>query len=106
MGSYAIANYLDEKKVPLITNETFEAAQHARRQNFASRGRKGNDLANVFSGLATCAYCESEVIFHRNAEFRFLVCSKVLNEGECSRTAWTYRDSEITVFAFLAHPRS
>ena len=155
MGSYAIANYLDEQKVPpfgpspnwdhttidsmlrnpatygehqprsfagghkkgvpsgppipdyypaVVDREMFRAAQAARRQNLANRGRKGNDLANVFSGLTTCAYCGSDVVFHRNGEFRFLVCLGVLSDGNCSRTAWTYRDFERTVLAFLAHP--
>lgn len=155
MGSYAIANYLDEEKVPpfarssqwdhttidymlrnratygeyqpksfaeghkkgipigppvpnyypaVIDKETFDAAQLARRQNHAHRGRKGNDLANLFSGLCTCAYCGSEVIFHRISNVQVLMCERVLNENGCSRTAWTYRDFEVTVLAFLVHP--
>ncbi|WP_454650660.1 recombinase family protein [Bradyrhizobium liaoningense] len=155
MGSYAIANYLDEQKVPTFTQSlnwdhttidymlrnratygeyqpksfagdhkkgipsgppisnyypsvidkaTFDAAQIARQQNLAHRGRKGNDLANVFGGLCSCAYCGSEVIFHRIANVQVLVCEQVLNEGACSRSAWTYKDFETTVLAFLAHP--
>lgn len=155
MGSYAIANYLDEEKVApfarssqwdhttidymlrnratygeyqpksfaeghkkgipigppvpnyypaVIDKETFDAAQIARRQNLAHRGRKGNDLANLFSGLCTCAYCGSEVIFHRISNVQVLMCERVLNENGCSRTAWTYRDFEVTVLAFLVHP--
>jgi hypothetical protein len=134
MGSYAIANYLDEQKVPpftqssswdhasghkkgipngppipnyypaVIGKEMFEAAQIARRQNLTNRGRKGNDLANIFGGLTTCAYCGSAVIFHRVTNIQVLVCEQELNDRGCSRTAWTYRDFEITVLAFLAHP--
>lgn len=154
MGSYAIANYLDERKVPpftqseswdhttidymlrnratygeyqpksfasghkkgipngppvpdyypaVIDKETFETAQVTRKQNLANRGRKGNDLANIFAGIPTCAYCGNGVIFHRVANVRVLACEQVLNGG-CSRTAWTYRDFEIAVLAFLTHP--
>ncbi|MBP0116393.1 recombinase family protein [Bradyrhizobium vignae] len=155
MGSYAIANYLDERKVPTFTNseswdhtsidymlrnratygeyqpksfagghkkgipsgppisdyypavidrKTFETAQIARRQNLANRGRKGNDLANIFAGLAKCAYCGHELIFHRVANVQVLACDQVLNGKGCTRTAWTYEDFEITVLPFLAHP--
>lgn len=155
MGSYAIANYLDDLKVPTFTRAlnwdnttidsmlrnratygehqpksfaaghrkgipsgppisgyypavvdkaTFDAAQAARQQNLAKRGRKGNDLANIFGDLCSCAYCGRKVIFHRISNVQVLVCEQVLNDGACSRSAWTYKDFEITVLAFLAHP--
>lgn len=155
MGSYAIANYLDEQNVPTFTRSprwdnttidsmlrnratygeyqpksfaaghkkgipsgppissyypavidkaTFDAAQVARRQNLAHRGRKGNDLANIFGGLCLCAYCGSKVIFHRISNVQVLVCEQVLRDSTCSRSAWTYKDFEITVLAFLTHP--
>lgn len=155
MGSYAIANYLDDRKVPpftkseswdhttidymlrnratygeyqprsfagghkkgvpsgppisnyyppVIDKETFEAAQVARRQNLANRGRKGNDLANLFGGMTFCGYCNNEVVLDRVANVQVLVCRRVLDESGCSRSSWTYRDFEKTVLTFLAHP--
>ncbi|MDT4740732.1 recombinase family protein [Bradyrhizobium sp. WYCCWR 12699] len=155
LGSYAIASYLDEEKVPTFTGSlnwdhttidsmlrnratygeyqpksfaaghkrgipsgppvssyypavidkaTFDAAQVARQQNLSRRGRKGNDLANIFGDLCSCAYCGSKVIFHRISNVQVLVCDQVLNQGACSRSAWSYSDFEITVLAFLAHP--
>ncbi len=155
MGSYAIANYLDGRKVPpftqsedwdhttidymlrnratygeyqprsfasghkkgipngppvpdyypaIIDKETFEAAQIARKRNFANRGRKGNDLGAIFARIATCAYCGDDVVSHRIANVHVLACEQVLNGDGCSRTAWTYRDFEIAVLAFLTHP--
>lgn len=155
MGSYAIANYLDEQKVSTFTRSlnwdnttidsmlrnratygeyqpksfaaghkkgipsgppisgyypavidkaTFDAAQAARQQNLAHRGRKGKDLANIFGGLCSCAYCGGEVIFHRISNVQVLVCEQVLYDSACSRSAWTYKDFETTVLAFLAHP--
>ncbi|MBR1092717.1 recombinase family protein [Bradyrhizobium manausense] len=155
MGSYAIANYLDGKKVPTFTNSenwdhttidymlrnratygeyqpksfagghkkgvpngppipnyypavidrnTYETAQIARKQNLANRGRKGNELANIFGGLTRCAYCGNEFVLHRVTNIQVLACAQDLNGIGCSRTAWTYRDFEITLLAFLAHP--
>jgi Recombinase len=156
MGSYAIANYLDERNIPafgrspswdhttidnmlrsratfgeyqprsyaggsskgvptgravsdyypaVIDEVTFAAAQAARRQNLSSRrGRKGNDFASLFNELITCAYCSKEVKYHSNGHVKTLVCSTVLDESGCTRTAWTYRDFEVKVLAFLAHP--
>jgi hypothetical protein len=155
MGSYAIANYLDEKMIPpftqseawdhttidymlrnratygeyqpksfagghkkgiplgapvsdyyppVIDKETFEHAQIARRQNLAARGRKGNDIANVFGRLPKCGYCGDEVVLYRAANVQSLACRRVHSGDGCSRTAWTYKDFEATVFAFLVHP--
>ncbi len=88
-----------------IDEATFHAAQAARRQNLISgRGRKGNNIANIFSGLAICAYCGSEIKFHSNGDAKSLICSKVLNNDGCIRTAWSYRDFEGNVLCFLAHP--
>lgn len=91
---------------PAIVDEaTFRAAQIARQQNLIiGRGRKGNNLANLFNGLTTCAHCGSEVKFHSNGQYKSLICSKVLNENSCTRTAWSYRDFETIVLQFLAHP--
>jgi recombinase len=157
MGSYAIANYLDERNIPtfgrsqswdhttidnmlrsratfgeyqarsyvggssrglpvgppvssyypaVIDQATFDAAQAARRQNLSSRrGRKGNNFANLFIGLATCAYCSKEVKYHSNGNTKTMVCSAELDENSgCTRTAWSYQDFEMKVLAFLAHP--
>lgn len=69
-----------------------------------SRGRKGNDLANLFDGLTTCAYCGSEVRFLSSHPYKSLVCAKVIDENGCTRTAWSYQDFEANVLQFLAHP--
>ena len=89
----------------VIDQATFDAAQAARRQNLSSgRGRKGNNFANLFAGLATCAYCLNEVKYHSNGSVKTMVCSAVLDDNGCTRTAWSYRDLERQILAFLAHP--
>ncbi|KYH01822.1 recombinase family protein [Bradyrhizobium sp. DOA1] len=156
MGSYAIANYLDEKKVgtfgrspswdsttidnmlrsratlgeyqpksyaggrskgspigppipnyypQVIDQATFDAAQLARRHNLTfRRGRKGKHLVNLFAGLGRCAYCSSEIKYHRDGGGKAMICSQDLTERGCTRTAWSYEDFEKAVVTFLIHP--
>jgi hypothetical protein len=89
----------------IIDEETFEAAQRIRRQNLAAgRGRKGNNYANLFTGLTTCAYCNGPVKFHSNKDYKSLICAQVLENAGCIRAAWSYKNFESSVLSFLAHP--
>jgi hypothetical protein len=89
----------------VIDEDTFQKAQAARQQNLiTSRGRKGNNLANLFDDLTTCAYCGSEVRFLSSHPYKSLVCAKVLDENGCTRTAWSYQDFEENVLEFLGPP--
>jgi hypothetical protein len=88
-----------------IDEGTFNAAQAARRRNLvAGRGRKGRNIANIFSNLVTCGYCGSPTRFHRNGPSKSLVCSKVLSNSGCFRAAWSYPHFELSVLCFLTHP--
>jgi len=91
---------------PAVVDEaTFQAAQLARRRNFAvGRGRKGHNITNIFTGLTTCAYCASPVKFHSNGNSKSLICTQVLNGTGCIRAAWSYRNFESSVLHFLTHP--
>ncbi len=86
---------------PAVIDEVlFQAAQQARVENLASgRGRKGNDIANLFDGMATCRYCKGPVRFHSNGNAKSLVCSSVLERQGCHRYRWTYRDFELSFLA-------
>ena len=89
----------------IIDEETFQAAQRMRRQNLAAgRGRKGNNFANLFTGLTTCAYCNGPVKFHSHNDYKSLVCAQVLENAGCIRAAWSYKNFESSVLSFLAHP--
>ncbi len=96
-----IANYY-----PAVIDETtFQAAQVARQRHLATgRGRKGNNIANIFTGLTTCAYCEGPVKFHSNGDSKSLICAQVIENVGCIRAAWSYRNFESSVLGFLAHP--
>lgn len=91
---------------PQVVEEgLFAAAQEARKRHLATgRGRKGNNLANLFSGLTTCGYCGSMVKFHSNGPSKSLICEQVLNNLGCVRVGWSYRNFEQSVLSFLSHP--
>ena len=89
----------------VIDEKTFQAAQNARRRHLATgRGRKGNDLANLFDGLTACGYCGNAVKFHSNGKYKSLVCAKVLEGSGCIRAGWSYKNFEQSVLHFLCHP--
>jgi len=85
----------------VIDKETFEAAQAARRENLSSRrGRKGQQITNVFSGLPTCLYCGTKVKL-RNGPVKSLICKRALEEQTCFKFRWSYEDFEKAFFTFL-----
>ena len=89
----------------VIDEKTFIAAQEARRQHLrAGRGRKGTNLANLFTGITTCGYCGSLVKFHSNNSYKSLICQKVLDSHGCVRAGWSYKNFESSVLSFLSHP--
>jgi hypothetical protein len=96
-----ISNYY-----PAVVDEaTFQAAQVARQRNLSvGRGRKGNNVANIFTGLTTCLYCGSAVKFHSHGESKSLICAKVLEDAGCIRAGWSYGNFESSVLSFLGHP--
>jgi Recombinase len=96
-----ISNYY-----PAVIDEaTFQAAQVSRQRNLVTgRGRKGNNVANIFTGLTTCAYCRGPVKFHSNGDSKSLICAQVIENTGCIRAAWSYRNFESSVLSFLAHP--
>jgi Recombinase len=91
---------------PAVINEaTFQAAQQARKRNLVSgRGRKGENITNLFGGLTRCFYCGSPVKFHSNGDAKSLMCSRVIDGAGCIRAAWSYKDFESAVLQFLVHP--
>jgi len=90
---------------PAIDQSLYEAAQVARQQNLSSRrGRKGENITNLFGDLTTCYYCNSPVKFYSNGNEKSLICLQVLQSSGCFRSGWSYRNFESTVLHFLAHP--
>jgi hypothetical protein len=85
-----------------IDEDLFNKAQEARRENLASgRGRKGRLITNLFAGIPTCVYCSAPVKFHSNGNAKSLICSTVLEGGNCCRMGWSYRGFEAAFFKLV-----
>lgn len=82
-----------------IDEALFDEVQRARVENGRTRrGRKGRLITNLFGKMVTCFYCQAPVRLHRgNAELRAMVCTTVLNAGNCVRFGWSYPDFERVV---------
>jgi hypothetical protein len=91
---------------PIIVDEVlFAAAQQARRRHLITgRGSKGTELANLFKGLATCAYCGSAIKYRRNGPFTNMICEQVLQDLGCVRISWSYKSMENSILSFISHP--
>jgi DNA invertase Pin-like site-specific DNA recombinase len=90
----------------IIDEELFYRAQKARSERWVSgRGRKGKFLTNVFSGLATCAYCQSKMMLQNKGSSPkgglFLVCSAAQRGLACLTTSWRYDHFETSFLAFV-----
>jgi recombinase len=89
----------------VITEEVFQSAQAARRENLATRrGRKGEAITNLFSGLTRCEYCDREVKFDSNGNRKSLICDSVLTNDGRIRAGWSYQNFEGSVLHFIIHP--
>ncbi|RTL73611.1 MAG: recombinase family protein [Bradyrhizobiaceae bacterium] len=90
----------------IVDEELFYSAQHGKDQRRGtSAGRKGAAFANLFSGLATCAYCQSKIIYENKGPGRkggtYLICDTARRRLGCIATRWKYRDFEASFLAFV-----
>jgi DNA-binding CsgD family transcriptional regulator len=105
IGEYQKKRSINGKEVPVgdpiphyypavIDAVTFEAAKKSRRENLATRrGRKGQQITNLFSDIPRCMYCRSTIKLH-NAKVKSLVCKNVWSRQGCFAFKWTYADFE------------
>ena len=89
---------------PIVSDELFYRAQHAKLgRRVGSSGRKGRRYANLFTGLARCAYCSSPVIFENKGSGSkggtYLICSNAQRRRGCNGTRWRYSDFETSFLA-------
>ncbi|MEY9802492.1 DNA invertase Pin-like site-specific DNA recombinase [Bradyrhizobium elkanii] len=92
---------------PAIVDEgLFYRAQLAKSERRVSgKGRKGAAFTNLFSGLATCAYCRSAMKLENKGSGRkggtYLACHGALRKVGCPAIRWRYRDFETSFLAFV-----
>lgn len=93
----------------VIDEELFYRAHHAKSQRHYQgngAGRKGARFSNLFSGLATCAYCGASMKYDNKGSGpkgnQYLVCSKSTRRLGCGGKRWRYRDFETSFLAFVS----
>ena len=90
----------------IVDEQLFYRAQDARDQRrVKGAGRKGPNVSNLFSGLATCAYCRSKMRFENKGPGpkggTYLVCDSARRGLRCEKTAWRYDAFEASFLAFV-----
>jgi DNA invertase Pin-like site-specific DNA recombinase len=89
----------------IISEELFYRAQKGRSERrIQGRGRKGQHLTNLFSGIAKCAYCRRSMVFENKGPPKggtFLVCAGAKAGLGCITTGWRYDDFETSFLAFV-----
>jgi hypothetical protein len=96
-----------ENYYPAIISKTlFDKAQRSLEQRRTKgRGRKGPNVSNLFSGVATCVYCDSPMKMEDKGRppkgRKYLVCSAAKAAKDCCRTGWRYEDFERSFVALV-----
>jgi DNA invertase Pin-like site-specific DNA recombinase len=90
----------------IIDEEMFYRAQLGRSQRKVNgRGRKGAYVSNLFSGLATCAYCRSPMKFENKGPppkgGTYLVCDGARRGLNCTSVRWRYDFFEASFLALV-----
>jgi DNA invertase Pin-like site-specific DNA recombinase len=117
LGEFQPHRLVDGRRVPdgdaikdyfpaIIDEQLFYRAQNARDQRrVKGAGRKGPNVSNLFSGLATCAYCGSKMRFENKGPGpkggTYLVCDSARRGLRCEKTAWRYDAFERSFLAFV-----
>jgi DNA invertase Pin-like site-specific DNA recombinase len=117
LGEFQPHRLVDGRRVPdgdaikdyfpaIIDEQLFYRAQNARDQRrVKGAGRKGPNVSNLFSGLATCAYCGSKMRFENKGPGpkggTYLVCDSARRGLRCEKTAWRYDAFEASFLAFV-----
>lgn len=90
----------------IIDEATFQRARIVRTERRISRGRKGERLSNLFTGLATCAHCSGPMHFdNKGGGHTRLTCGNA-KRGAASHApnSWKYPIAErFTLLALHTH---
>ncbi|MBK3404163.1 recombinase family protein [Methylorubrum populi] len=90
----------------VVTAAEFHAARLAVRSRTAAPGRRGEDVTNLFLGLAKCAACGATMRLEnkgpRSAGHRYLFCSKAARQAGCTNDRrWSVTEIEPKVLSAL-----
>lgn len=90
----------------VISESLFYRSERARSNRLSGGGgRKGLRLSNLFSKLATCAYCDAPMRYENKGRppkgGSYLVCGDQRRGILCGATSWRYDDFETSFLAFV-----
>ena len=104
LGEYQPYEHIDGKRIPsgdpiigyypaVVSEEEFNLASVAiRRRDQNTRGRKGADFSNLFTGLFVCDQCGAKMMMRSRGESskggRYIVCSKRRANAGCQSDEW------------------
>ena len=90
----------------ILDDDLFNAVQAQRDQRrIGGRGRRGNNVANLFSRKAYCHYCGAPIHMVDKGDGprggKYLRCSAAIRAYNCTAGSWRYADFEKSFFYFL-----
>lgn len=94
----------------IVDKDLFLRAKQGRfsrdfRDQYAGKGRKGEFVSNLFSGLVRCAYCGGPMRYENKGPgpkgSAYLVCDKVKRGLGCPNERWRYDDFEASFLFFV-----
>jgi DNA invertase Pin-like site-specific DNA recombinase len=94
----------------IISEDLFYRAQAAREQRrVGGGGRKGDSIANLFSGLLKCGTCNGPMVYlnrgmheRMKRDGRYLMCSNARRRiTNCSHVSWRYDEFETSFLTFI-----
>ena len=117
LGEFQPHQIVNGKRVPvgstipnyfpaIVDEDLFYRVQALRRQRkISGSGRKGLYVSNLFTRLATCAYCGSPMRFENKGYGpnggTYLSCDNSRRGLGCERVGWRYEDFETLFLAFV-----
>jgi DNA invertase Pin-like site-specific DNA recombinase len=116
VGEFQAHRKLAGKRVPvgdpvenyfpaIIRSDLFDRAQAIRTQRQSIKGgRKGEGIANLFTGFLRCIYCEQPVHFISKAPRfgrSFIACDGGRRGLSCTSSRWAYSDFETSFLTFV-----
>jgi DNA invertase Pin-like site-specific DNA recombinase len=116
-GEFQPSKTIDGKRSPdgspipgyfptIVTEDLFYRANLSKSERkVTGKGRKGIGYTNLFTGLASCAYCSSRIVFENKGNGpkggSYLVCDSAKRNRGCKATRWRYADFEASFLGFV-----
>ena len=86
----------------VIDEDLFNRCQAIRtKRQTSGGGRKGDNFANLFSGLAKCGDCDGKLFRKNKGVHAYLVCENQGRKGTCKTRSWRYDDFETSFLSFM-----